>query len=202
MISFIVSAFDRPLLLPGCLWSLAAQTHKDFEVIVTDNATDPKIAAQHKRAVEMVRDWSPKFARRFKYVRTANKIEVSDCYWAAEYAIKHHARGNWYCFPCDDSYYVPDFARRMLTAAYQHGWVICGQAVVGPEASGGSGYRVWNQTPGKSIKTTFMVKANKFPGFAGKPSIPQAMAADYAFTATAARTLPWGTVNETMVCHN
>lgn len=39
-LSYIVSVCNATLYLPCLLWSLRAQTHKDFEVIVTDNSTE------------------------------------------------------------------------------------------------------------------------------------------------------------------
>ena len=199
-ISYVVSCFNRPHLLPVCLYSLAAQTHRDFEVLVTDNATDEAVAAHHRRTVRLMGD------SRFHYYRTSDKIKVSDCYWSAEWAIKHHTHGNWYGFPCDDSYYAPEFGQRMLSAAYRENWefVICGSVVVGPAASGNSGYRVWEMQIGRTIKTSFLVKACRFTGFYAKPVAENAAAgADYSFGAYLVRSgVPWGIVNEVMLVHN
>lgn len=199
-ISYIVSCYDRPKLLPVCLYSLQAQTHEDFEVLVTDNATDPRIAAQHRRAVEQLCD------DRFRYFRTAGKVKVSDCYWSAEWAVKI-ASGKWFCFPCDDSYYAPEFGQRMLGAAYANAWrfVSC-NAIIGPEASGGSGYALWKMPLGKVTKTCFLIHSetfHKLGQFAGKPSISQAMAADYALSALVAkRRIRAGNIDHVMVVHN
>lgn len=199
-ISYVVSCFNRPRLLPVCLYSLSVQTHRDFEVIVTDNAIDNAVASQHCRAVTRMED------SRFRYFRTAGKILVSDCYWSAEWGIKHHAQGKWYCFPCDDSYYAPEFGQRMLTAAYRENWdfVVCGSVVVGPEASGGSGYRVWDMQIGRTIKTSFMIKASRFTEFYAKPVAENAAAGvDYSFGAHLVRSgVPWGIVPEVMLVHN
>src|SRR6185369_4554868 len=53
-ITYVVSAFNRPLMLPVALWSIARQTHRDFECIVADNAEDERIAKLHKIAVDQV----------------------------------------------------------------------------------------------------------------------------------------------------
>jgi len=199
-ISYVVSCFNRPKLLPVCLYSLAAQTHKDFEVLVTDNSVDEDVASRHRSTVSGMKD------QRFRYYRTANKIKISDCYWSAEWAIRHHASGNWYCFPCDDTYYVPEFGQRMLSAAYRENWefVVCGGAVVGPAASGGSGYRVWEMQIVRTIKTSFLVKASRFTKFHAKPVAENAAAgADYSFGAHLVRSgVPWGIVPEVMLVHN
>jgi hypothetical protein len=57
-------------------------------------------------------------------------------------------------------------------------------------------------SPAKATKTSFIVKASRFEGFAGKPGIPVAAAADYAFSASMAHKLRWGIVDEVMVVHN
>lgn len=197
-ISYIVSAYNRPALLPGCLHSLAVQTHRNFEVIVTDNASDNRISEMHKKMVASMQD------SRFSYKRTAGLIDVSTCYHSAEWAIRNKASGIWYCFPCDDSYYAPEFGQRMLGAAYRNQWdfVVCKQVVVGPEASGGSGYRVWDMAIGKTIKTSFMVKASVFPGFT-LPVVESAAGCDYQFGFDLVKSgVRWGHVDEVMIVHN
>jgi hypothetical protein len=203
-ISYIVSAYNRPDLLPGLLWSLAAQSHKNFEVIVTDNAKVLSVAKQHDRAVNYIRSINPFFKERFHYKRTHGQIDVSTCYHSAEWAIKHIACGLWYCFPCDDSYYAPEFGQRMLRAGYSNGWdfVVCKSVVVGPAASGGSGYRVWDMAIGRTVKTSFIVKASVFPGFT-LPVVESAAGCDYQFGHDLVHSgVPWGHVDEVMIVHN
>lgn len=166
-ISYIVSAYDRPDLLPICLWSIKAQTHPNFECLVTDNATDPAIAAKHEMAVTRLDDY------RFGYVRTADKIQISDCYWSAEWAIEHRAKGNWLTFPCDDTFLVQEFGQRMLTAAVGRNldFVYTRQVLIGGLASLGSGYRIHENSPGRIVKTCYLVRRSAFPGFRSKPQI-------------------------------
>jgi hypothetical protein len=184
-------------MLPVILWSIKGQTLQNFECIVTDNATDPGTAAKHRDAVKSLRD------PRFSYIATARKIKVNECYHSAEYALKG-ASGSWYCFPCDDTYLVPEFAARMLAKGIAEGldFVYCEDVIVGPDASGGSGYRVWTQSIGRTVKTSFIVRASSFPGFS-KPNIPSPVAADYFFgheMRQAGKRI--GSVRETMVVHN
>ncbi len=173
-ISYIVSAYDRPEQLPVILWALKCQSHRNHEVIVTDNATNPAIAAAHSLAVKNLAD------ARFRYVSTLKKIKVSDCYWSAEYGVKL-SRGAWLCFPCDDTYLVPEFGQRMLTAGLVNGWdlVICGDIIVGPECNGRIGYKPWKMVPSRASKTTYIVRASAFPGFTNKPRVSGASLADY-----------------------
>src|ERR1035437_7762930 len=74
-ISFIVSAFSRPHQLPACLWSIYAQTHTDFECLVTDNSMHHSARAKHRASVNDMRD------PRFRYLLTGIKIPVPDPYW-------------------------------------------------------------------------------------------------------------------------
>ncbi len=164
-ISYIVSAYHRPEILPACLWSLKAQTHENFECIITDNSTEPKHVKAHMRLIKQMDD------KRFRYVNTSRKVKISDCYWTAEWGAKE-AQGQWLCFPCDDCYYLPDFSRRMLIAAAetQADVILSEFVLMGPEAAGGSGvYQTWKANPTKLVKSSFFVRASTFPGFSGKP---------------------------------
>jgi glycosyltransferase involved in cell wall biosynthesis len=75
-ISYIVSAYGERAaeVLPCLLWSLKAQTHRDFEVIVTDNSNDtPSTSSKNRAIVAALKD------KRFRYFNTARKTKVNDC---------------------------------------------------------------------------------------------------------------------------
>ncbi len=198
-ISFIVSLFNRPELLACCLWSLKAQSFSDFEVIVTDNTVDNKVAARQKALIASLRD------RRFFYVRTAGKIKVSDCYWSSEYGVKR-AKGKWLCFPCEDCYYPPEWAQRMLAAAAAGNWdlVLCENSVTGPETCGMDRYialRLGSELfPG--YKPSFLVKAEKFPGWLNKPTVPACSGVDRTTLHALVKTVRWGAVRDLFYVHN
>lgn len=196
-ITYIVSAYNRPLLLPVCLWSLASQTHRNIEVIVTDNASDDGIAKAHREETERIGVLS---GISFKYIRP----RASDCYRSAHKGVEI-ARGTWLCFPCDDTYYVPEFGQRMLSAAYSNFWdfLYCGKAVVGADASSWSGYHVWNMAPGRTIKSVLFVRASLFHGFPGLPKGSAPVGADWYFSADMQRRgVRMGSVDEVLVVHN
>ena len=206
-ISYIVSAYHRPLMLPACLWSLAQQTHRNFEVIVTDNSTDKRSIAAHKKFVEQINECgllgNP--APQFVYVHTAPKLKISDCYRSALYEIEHHARGQWYSFPCDDTYLVPEYGERMLSAAYSEraDFLYCKYCVVGADASSWSGYRVWKMGPGRTIKTSLFVRSSVFQGFPGIGDTASPVLADWAYSASMRdRKVRTATVDEVLVVHN
>ncbi len=176
-ITYIVSAFNRPVMLPVCLWSIKGQSHQDFECIVADNADHEPTAKAHEQAVKQLND------PRFEYVRTHGKTEVSDPYWAAEYIMRTYECGRWLCFPCDDTYLVPQFAQRMLLEAHRRNadFVYCHKILVGPEASGGweAGYCVWGIQMHRTPKTSFIVKRDAFKAFEGKLARAGYCNADY-----------------------
>ena len=200
-ISYIVSLYNRPELLPCCLWSLKAQTHQSFEVIVTDNTTDDKIAKKQERFVAGLKD------KRFYYVRTSDKIKVSDCYWSAEYG-KAMAEGRWLAFPCEDCYYPPEFAQRMLGEAVRNNWnlVLCENIICGPETCGSNSYmhmRVGTPLfPG--YKPSFFVRREQFKEWINKPVVPACSGVDRTTLRylTEREDVKWGAVRDLYYVHN
>jgi glycosyltransferase involved in cell wall biosynthesis len=104
-LTFIVSAYNRPVHLSLCLTSLILQTEPDWECIVTDNATDPTISAENQWVINSLVD------PRISYMHT----KTVDCYHSSEMAVPK-AQGDWLAFPSDDSYLTPCFAEKMLAA--------------------------------------------------------------------------------------
>ena len=104
-VSFIVSAFDRPDHLTCLLYSLKVQTRGDFECIVTDNAPLDMIAA-HQASIVRTMD------ERFSYTRPLMRDSYESANWGAE-----RARGEYLCFPSDDSYY----GNRFLDLVFRRG---------------------------------------------------------------------------------
>ena len=211
-ITYIVSTYNRPMMLPVCLWSIAGQFHQDFDCVATDNSTDPGIIARNKRAIEDM-DREPSLNGKFRYLHTGSKIKISDCYWSAEYAIsKGYARGRWLAFPCDDTYLSPGFGLRLLLYAHKAGapFVFCEYIVVGVEAGGadvnGAENRVWRQRLHRTGKTCYMVTAEAFArvgGFRGKLHVSGYCNADYYFSTQIAESgLRIATAPDCLVFHN
>ena len=199
-ISFIVSAYDDPVSLACCLWSLAGQTHRNIEVIVTDNAEDARISRAQAAVVKQVQSALP----HMRYERTHGKLETQDCYHSAEWGARR-ARGTFLCFPCDDCYYVPQFAQRMLGTAYGKclDFVECG-VIGGPEMTGIS---VYLPMEWRTIKSNFIIKASAFNklGFSGKTTRenPVPSAADQELGRQVRKQgYPWGKMTDVMVVHN
>lgn len=157
MISYIVSAYNRPLQLIGCLSSLISQTHKDFEIIVTDNHPE----AMNRIVITDIRSYG---SFDITYLRT--KMET--CYHSAEHAAFAAAKGEWLVFASDDSFYVPDFAQIMLDASAGFDLVYC-DCVYDKRRTGK--YEVMYSHPkvGHIDKTNFMVRKEWFVRADGFP---------------------------------
>ncbi len=206
-ITYIVSAYNRPVMLPVCLWSIKGQTHGDFNCYVADNSEDPKITAAHRLAVAQLND------ARFTHVHTAKKTKVSDPYWAAEWVIGNMPVGRWLAFPCDDTYLVPGFGQRMLMQGLKDGaeFVYCQWILTGPVAGSGSVipeacYRVWEMQIHQTAKTCFLIKRRAFERigrFEGKRDTPGHASADYWLSSQAlAHRLRISVLPEVAVVHN
>jgi glycosyltransferase involved in cell wall biosynthesis len=165
-VSYIVSAYSWVGQLPTCLHSLAAQTHQDFEVLVTDNSMDRKAIVDIRRIVAGIHD------RRFRYLHTAPLIPVSDCYWSSEVGMRHTS-GRWLCFPCDDCYYPPEWGQRMLAEAYRSNadLVLCERSETGPATCGLDGYQelALGSLAFPGYKPSFIVRRERFAGWLNKP---------------------------------
>jgi glycosyltransferase involved in cell wall biosynthesis len=200
-LSYIVSLHNRPDYLAVCCYMLKMQTHRNFEVIVTDNTADNAVARQQRDFVHGLKD------KRFTYVRTADKIEVSDCYWSAEYGMTL-ATGNWLCFPCEDCYYPPEWGQRMLTAGVRYGWdlVLCEKLIVGPEPCGADRYFAFEagsmSFPG--YKPSFIVKREYFPEWLNKPTMGACSGVDRTTLQSMVRNpeLRWGVARDLFYFHN
>lgn len=195
-LTYIVSAWNRPKLLPICLHSLAVQTHENFEVIVADNAINEDSRAKH---IQIVKDMGDD---RFRHIDTRAAGAGMDCYESSQWVIANEAQGLWVAFPCDDCYYVPDFGRRMLAAAYARGldMVFCDE-LIGPEAAGGGAYHVWETTWARTPKPSFIVRKSAFPGWCDRPRADVPVACDFVLGQTMHGDKQ-GKLAECLVAHN
>jgi glycosyltransferase involved in cell wall biosynthesis len=168
------------------------QTHQDFEVIVADNSTDAEAAREHRRIVA-------EFDNRFRYVLTRTKVKVPECYNAGEWVAKNLARGKWLCFPCDDCYYVPKFAARMLTVAMEKQWDFVKSYVLMSQF--GEKHKIFESPI--AVKSAFIVRASVFTGFSGKPRAIEASSADQVLGVQLERAgVSGGALAEILVVHN
>lgn len=164
-ISFVVSCYDRPIQLLGCLAGLLSQTSSNNEIIVTDNAT--------KGCPNQLQNESYSSLLGVKYINT----EAIGCYHSAEIGAQS-ARGEFLVFPSDDSLYVPHFAEFMLKTAREQNLDLTYCEIVYSPRWPSESYHLMNVAPRlNSIdKTNFCLRKDKFIGFPDKT--PGACAAD------------------------
>lgn len=159
-LSFIVSAFNRPLHLRLCLSALIIQTFADFEIIVMDNAVDSDIRAQNRALCEM--------DERIRYFPSYNGDQSRiSCYFSGDYAALKLAQGEWLSFPSEDSWYAPWYAEKLLRLAGEQNLelVYSNLLMTGPNGTG-----VLNCEARVCMidKTNFLVKRDRFIPFPNK----------------------------------
>ena len=165
LISFIVSAYDRPDDLLLALASICRQT-EPHEIIVCSNHPSVKVLEQHKTV-----------ARQFgAKVYHTGKWGAYCCYSSAEMVIaKGIPRGEFLNFASDDSIYFTGFSDLMMRAARLNNWdlVYCDcvyDPLVRIERGSAERYGILKAEPrlNKIDKTNFILKASWFEGFPGK----------------------------------
>ena len=108
-LSFIIAAHSRPNALRTCLSSIVQQTFGDWEALVCDNAEFMEYVLHHCVLCEI--------DKRIQYYPTCLNYDAKiSQYHSSKWAAANVARGEWLCFPSDDSYYVFDFASKLLAA--------------------------------------------------------------------------------------
>jgi len=161
VITYIVSAYDRPAHLRCCLASLALQ-EEPKDVIVACNSLVPEIRDQHNRITHSFD---------FGCVFPARDWGATECYDAIEAVVKEvPLDGDWLCFPSDDSYYVPAFSKIMMDAARANDWELVYCDMLYDERSLYGAYSVFpvDPWPCSIDKTCFILKRERFIPFPGK----------------------------------
>jgi glycosyltransferase involved in cell wall biosynthesis len=188
-ISFIVSCFDRPEMLLCCLASLNCQSHREIEVIVTDNSNDSVTQSYHKEYCGQLGA---------KYLHTG----LPGCYHSAEVGAQY-ASGEYLCFPSDDGYMVPTFAEVMLKDARGQNLdlLICG-AVYSPRWES-ERYHLMEVAARLNFvdKTNFILKRDKFIGFPDK-TLGACAADGMLIDRLVASGIRHGVISDVMVVHN
>ncbi len=147
MISFIISAYGEADRMPLILSSLKLQTVQDFEVFVTDNKGSDEV----KRITE---------SYGYNYLHT----DFDNCYDSAHQAVPL-TKGDWLCFPANDSYYVPLFLELMLEGdKFDAEFIYC-DMLYDPRLRGE--YAAVDVYPayGKIDKGGFLLKRSRFKAF-------------------------------------
>ncbi len=171
MISFIVSVYDRPEFLNACLASLAVQDG-DKQIAITLNGDKE----QSRKIIEATKQYNAFWS----YTGLSG---AKTCYEAALMCIETRGplgrpmnliKGEWLCFPSDDSLYVCKFSEIMLrTAAETNADLIYCDCVYRQDQTIGKWppYQVLDTQPcmGKIDKTCFILRRELFKGFPPHP---------------------------------
>lgn len=105
-VSVCIPAFNRRGLFRATLWSVLQQTFRDFEVVVSDNASHEDLEAD----VASLRD------SRVRYVRQKENIGG-----AANFVfLQTQARGEYVLFLCSDDLLLPDCLAKAVAALDAH----------------------------------------------------------------------------------
>ncbi len=157
LVSFIVSAWKRPMALNLCLLSLINQSEDRWEAIVTDNSTDEDIIAKHKDVCSI--------DDRIHYLNTAEEGGLC-CYSSAEIGVRY-AKGEWLGFPSDDSIYMKYYTSKLLRLAKEKDLelVYCDLVMEGVNDGG-----ILSCAASACLidKTNFLVKKSRFIPFPDK----------------------------------
>lgn len=200
MVSFIVSHHNRAMQLIGALSSLFMQGC-DKEIIITDNSTDLGNIA----LVESFCALCPEVFKRIDTSAECNPtaVEIAPNMKSANIGAKA-AKGDWLCFPTDDSYYVPGFAAAMLGYAKEFDLELVYCNFVMDQRWNGMTYQVVEASPIQKLfdRGCFMVKREVFEAYGGF-ALTDRMYDDINFC----RTLVFGGVRHghcpgVMVVHN
>ncbi len=170
-ISFIVTAYDRPLSLAVVLASIRTQT-VPHEILVCCNS--PKKSAAGRL------DWFSENARVSKFFGATflptGEWGASCGYFSTEMAVERgYAKGEWLAFPCDDTIYVQGYSDIMIRHARENKLevVYCSMVNDPMEHPGVDGFGRYGIHPPRIRKLgmgkdQFMVKRSWFTGFPGK----------------------------------
>lgn len=167
MISFIVSAYERPKTMGVALKTIAAQT-EPHEIIVACNGNEEQVQAHRQVAKEFGAEVYP-----------TGEWGAYCCYSSAELIIERGlAKGDWLSFPSDDTILFACFSDLMMGAARENSWdlVYCDMVYDRPAVR----YGLLEQKPqlNEIDKTGFIMRRSWFNGFPGKRRDGRPTAAD------------------------
>ncbi len=191
-ITFIVTAHSKPDALRITLGSLVLQKNIKSEILVSNNANGITRQA--------IRDVCRQFLNH--PVREIPN-DAPECYSAIE-KIAPFATGKFLCFPSEEDYYTPVFAKKLLDHArrYKLHLVYCDSLyddrIVGS-------YEVMRVQPrlGHIDKGGFLLRRNLFSGFPGTPDENTAASCDaYLIEKLRNDGISFGKVCEVLWVHN
>lgn len=158
-ISYVVSFLERGAALDACLATLGTQAENTADIVVCCNSVKDEIIADCKRICD----------RHGAHMEMTGLAGAKNGYESAN-MVAGTAKGDYLCFPSDDSLYVQGFSRTMLGVDADLVYCDCVYRV-GSEKSRWAPYSLLNTQPrmGRIDKTCFIVKRALFDGFPPHP---------------------------------
>ncbi len=196
LISFIVSAYDRPKALRACLGTLSVQT-EPHEIIVCCNSLQQCQIDMHR---EVCKEFGAK-------LYSTGRWGAQCCYSSAEMVIERgKVHGEWLVFASDDSLYVGRFSEIMLRAAREKRWdlVYCDEVYDSPMPLSNYHYGLLEVKPklGRIDKTGFILRREWFKRFPGKnPQGSFSMSDGKLIEELVSREIPHGKAPGILVIH-
>jgi len=198
MLSFVITAFNRPKALRTCLSSLVQQTWDAWEALVVDNSDSEPDRLDNIDLCSM--------DRRIHHCRMGDDAQIEGAmhkyslYKATEIGVANTS-GEWLCFPSDDSYYVPWFVERMMAAAQGKHWDLVYCDLI---AGGAGGHWVLEASPKRCCidKTSFLLRREWFHGFPDATGESYADADGRMIEELVERGIRHGRVSQVLAVHN
>jgi glycosyltransferase involved in cell wall biosynthesis len=198
--SYIFTVYDRHELLLCALSSIMSQTFRDHEILVVDNHPDAIQRNRNEFTCTVATGFYKQSIRYFPAV-------VGSTYHGSN-AGAHKAKGEFLCFPSEDSYYVPIFAQEHARAINANGWDLVYADQLYDRRQGDGKYSVMTVSPHSCHidKTGFFVRRSKFEelnGFENLDDQSQFGTADGLFIEKCIqRGLSHGKIPEVFSVHN
>jgi glycosyltransferase involved in cell wall biosynthesis len=136
-VSICIPTYNRRCMFRATLWSVLRQTYTDFDVTISDNASEEDIEAE----VAATRD------PRVRYIR--QPVNLGD---AANFrALQTMARGEYVLFLCSDDLLLPDCLSKAVRALDEHPHL--GGAVYMAAHYGEEGFKFLSSMPDRDHAT-------------------------------------------------
>jgi glycosyltransferase involved in cell wall biosynthesis len=101
-VSVCIPAYNRRSLFRATLWSVLQQTFRDFEVVVSDNASGDDLAAEVEAAGDP----------RIRYIRQDRNLGAAGNF----HFLEHAATGDYVLFLCSDDLLLPECLTKAVAA--------------------------------------------------------------------------------------
>jgi hypothetical protein len=117
-VTFVIGTRNRPTHLAGLLMALHVQKDQRWDAIIVVESDDLDELSGSRVPAAGLSATAPQGQVGY----TMYQPSKHDWHQSVKNEVAAKAKGEFLCFPNDDSYYVPTFVGTMLQAADFHGW--------------------------------------------------------------------------------